>query len=151
MSDCAVLRSGSRAAMPLMSGSTALPPRQYRTGSIPCPCACPPWLHGSTARGSDSTVGASGSTALCVAVLVGNGWIVPYHYKRGSSSPKLTYLFPQKLHCCSKLHFRPISLPSQSNLLICSGLVEKAPIYTSTKRNLIPPTNPLRILLLLGV
>ena len=49
---------------------------------------------------------------------------------------------PLKLHYCSKLHFRSISLPSQSNLLICSGVVEKAPIYTSTKRNLIPPTYP---------
>ena len=36
----------------------------------------------------------------------------------------------------------PITLPSQSNLLICSGLVEKAPIYSSTKRKLIPPSNP---------
>ena len=74
-----------------------------------------------------------------------------FHYIRGVFFSELTTSSNPKLHCCSKLHFRPISLPSQSNLLICSGVVEKAPIYTSTKRNLNPPTNPLWILLLLGV
>ena len=67
--------------------------------------------------------------------------LFPPLYK-GVFFPKVDLPLPQKLHCCSKLHFRPISLPSQSNLLICSRLVEKATIYTSTKRNLIPPTYP---------
>ena len=131
-------------------------PRQwgllYRSYAVVPPCH-----RGSTALGLAVVprggavvplIGASGSTAGTAVLPLssgqrgGNGWFVPPHYIKGSSSPKLTYLFPQKLHCCSKLHFRPISLPSQSNLLICSGLVEKAQIYTSTKRNLIPPTNP---------
>src|SRR4051812_39138268 len=48
-----------------------------------------------------------------------------------------------------KLRSCLISLPSHQNLLLW-GLEEEAPIYTSTKGYLIPPTNPLWILLLLG-